>query len=201
MCKECSNLYNRTDAGIVKVGVNQSTINLWAHKRHCHPEEYKTISTHVNKTTKKSSDQESLPISILNMPCFSANLKVKDARLLYQNAAATLAIEESIPFRMFAPQPSFRCLFIHLNSESDKIVGINHHEVRASVLEMSGFAIEATKKEIRNHQIAWASDHWTGPDKVTYTTVIAHWINNTTWMLQVCMPRLQSLWKGHPPAS
>jgi hypothetical protein len=49
---------------------------------------------------------------------------------------------------------------------------------------MGGFAIEATKKEICNHQIAWTSDHWTGPDKVTYTTVTAHWINNTTWTLQ-----------------
>jgi hypothetical protein len=117
------------------------------------------------------------------MPGFSAMLKVKDARLLYQTAAATLAIEKGIPFCTFS-QPSFHCLFIRLNSESKKIVGLNRAEVRASVLKMGGFAIEATKKEIRNHQIAWTSDHWTGLDKVTYTTVTAHWIKNTTWMLQ-----------------
>jgi hypothetical protein len=107
------------------------------------------------------------------MPGFSAKLKLKDARLLYRTATATLAIEEGIPFCMFA-QPSFRCLFIPLDSESDKIVGLNRNEVRASVLEMGGFAIEATKKEIRNHKISWTSDHWAGPDKVTYTTVTAH---------------------------
>ena len=51
---------------------------------------------------------------------------------------------------------------------------LNCDEVRASVLEMGGFAIEAKKKEIRNHKIVWTSDHWTGPDKVTHTTVTAH---------------------------
>jgi hypothetical protein len=120
MCKECSNFCNNPDAGIVKVGVNQPTSNLQAHKRHHHPEEYKTLSTRVNKTTKKSSEQEVLPTSILNMPSFSTKLKVKDARLLYRTATATLAIEEGIPFRMFS-QPSFRCLFIPLNSESKKM--------------------------------------------------------------------------------
>ena len=133
----------------------------------------------MNKTTKKSSEQEVLPASIKNMPGFSAKLKLKDARLLYRTATATLAIEEGIPFCMFA-QPSFRCLFIPLDSESDKIVGLNRNEVRASVLEMGGFAIEATKKKIHSHKIAWTSDHWAGPDKVTYTTVTAHWINKRT---------------------
>jgi hypothetical protein len=121
MCKECSNFGNNPDAGIVKVGVNQSTSNLQAHKKHpCHPEEYKTLSTHVNKTTKKSSEQEVLPTSILSTPGFSTKHKVTDARLLYRTAAATLAIEEGIPFCMFS-QPSFCHLFIPLNSKSKKL--------------------------------------------------------------------------------
>jgi hypothetical protein len=182
MCKKCPTPAKSTDAGIVKVGVNQSTSNLRSHTRHHHPEEYETISTRVNKFTKRSSEQEVLPTSIKNMPGFSAKLKVKDARLLYRTAAATLAIEEGIPFRIFA-QPSFRRLFTPLNSESDRIVNLNRQEVRDSVFEMGGFAIEATKREIRNHQIAWTSDHWTGADKGTYTTVTAHWINNATWRL------------------
>jgi hypothetical protein len=74
-------------------------------------------------------------------------------------------------------------LFTPLNSESDRIVSLNHQEVRDSVIEMGGFAIEATKREIRNHKIAWTTDHWTGADKGTYTTVTAHWINNATWRL------------------
>jgi hypothetical protein len=127
----------------------------------------------LNKTTKKSSEQEVLPTFILNMPSFSARPKVKDARLLYWTATATLAIEEGIPFCTFS-QPSFRCLFIPLNSEFKNNVGLNQAEVRASVLKMGRFAIEAMKKEICNHQIVWTSDHWTGPDKVTYTTATAH---------------------------
>ncbi len=43
--------------------------------------------------------------------------------------------------------------------------------------------MEATKREIRSHQILWTTDHWTGTDKETYTTVTAHWINKTTWKL------------------
>ncbi len=67
------------------------------------------------------------------MPGFTVKLKVKDSRLLYRTAAATLAIEEGIPFRIFA-QPSFRCLFIPLKSEYDKIVKLNRQEVRDSVI-------------------------------------------------------------------
>jgi hypothetical protein len=44
--------------------------------------------------------------------------------------------------------------------------------------------VEATKREIHNHHIAWTTDHWTGQDKATYTTVIAHWIDDKTWMLK-----------------
>ena len=39
MCTKCSNLGNNTDSGIVKVGPNQSTSNLWSHTRYHHPEE------------------------------------------------------------------------------------------------------------------------------------------------------------------
>jgi hypothetical protein len=185
LCKECSTFHKNPDAGIIKVGVSRSTSNLRAHKRHHHPAEYKIITKHVDKTTKKSSRDGVLPTSITKMPGFSAKLKVQDARLLNWTAAATLAIEEGIPFRAFS-QPSFRRLFIPLNSESSKIVKLTCQEVRASVIAMGGFAIEATKREIRNHRIAWTTDHcWTGADKGPYTTatVTAHWINNATWAL------------------
>jgi hypothetical protein len=112
---------------------------------------------------KKLSEDDVLPKSIAKMSGFSVKLKVQDARLLYRNAAATLAVEEGIPFHMFS-QPSFRHLFIPLNSESNKIFKLTCQEVRASVLEMGGFATEAMKREICNHQIAWTTDHWTGTD-------------------------------------
>jgi hypothetical protein len=146
------------DAGIIKVGVSRSTSNLWAHKWPHHPANYEIITKRVDKTTKKSSGDGVLPTSITKMPGFSAKLKVQDARLLYRTAPATLAIEEGIPFCTFS-HPSFRRLFIPLNSESDKIVKLTCQEVRASVIVKGGFAIEATKREIYNHQIAWTTDH------------------------------------------
>jgi hypothetical protein len=125
---------------------------------------------------------EVLPTSIAKMPGFSAKLKVQDAMLLYRTAAATLAIEEGILYRTFS-HPSFCCLFIPLNSESNKIVKLTCQDIRTSVLEMGGFAIEATKTEICNHQIAWTTDHWMGADKGTYTTATENWINNANWTL------------------
>jgi hypothetical protein len=166
LCKECSTFHKKSNKGIVKVGMSQSTSNLRAHKKHHHPAEYETIAKRVDKTTIRSSVDGGLPKSIMMMPGFSVKLKVKDSRLLYRTAAATLTIEEGIPFRIFA-QPSFRRLFTPLNSESDRIVSLNRPEVRDSVIEMGGFAIEATKREIRNHKIAWTTDHWTGADKGT----------------------------------
>ena len=177
LCQECLTSHKNSDKGIVKVGWRQSTSNLRAHKRHHHPAEYETITKHVDKTTKRSSGDGGLPKSNKMMPGFCVKLKVKDARLLYRTAAVTLAIEEGILFRMFA-QPSFRCLFTPLNLDSDKIVNLNCQEVRDSVMEMGGFAIEATKREIHIHKIAWTTGHWTGAYKGTYTTVTAHWINN-----------------------
>ena len=182
LCKECSTSHKKSNKGIVKVGWSQSTSNLKAHKKYHHPAEYETITKRVVKTTIRSSGDGGLPKSITMMPGFSVKLKVKDSRLLYRTAAATLAIEEGIPFCIFA-QPSFHRLFTSLNSESDRIVNLNRDEVRATVIEMGGIAVEATKREIRNHQIAWTTDHWTGADKGTYTTVTAHWINNATWRL------------------
>ncbi len=173
LCKECSTFHKNPDARIIKVGLSQSTSNLWAHKRHHHPAEYKTNAECVDKITKKSSEDGVLPTSIAKMPGFSAKLKVQDARLLYQTTTATLAIKEGIPFHTFS-QPSFCHLFIPLNSESDNIVKLTCQEVRASVLEMDGFAIEAMKREICNHQIMWTTDHWTSTDKGTYTSVTAH---------------------------
>jgi hypothetical protein len=47
-----------------------------------------------------------------------------------------------------------------------------------------GYAVEATKREIHNHHIVWMTIHWTGADKLIYTTVTAHWIDDKTWMLK-----------------
>jgi hypothetical protein len=109
-----------------------------------------------------------------------------------------LAIEEGIPFRTFE-QPAFRRVFTPLNQDSDKIVNLARNQVQEAVLEMGWYAVEATKREIKNHHIAWTTDHWTGADKATYTTVTAHWIDGKTWMLKSAVLDFKFL-KGRPLA-
>ncbi len=71
-----------------------------------------------------------------------------------------------------------------MNHESDTIVNLRDKQVRDVVIEMGDYAMEATKREIQNHCIAWTTDHWTGADKATYTIVTAHWIYRKTWILR-----------------
>jgi hypothetical protein len=59
--KECSTFCKNPDAGVIKVGLSQSTSNLWAHKRHHHPAKYETITKHVDETTKELSKYGSSP--------------------------------------------------------------------------------------------------------------------------------------------
>jgi hypothetical protein len=49
---------------------------------------------------------------------------------------------------------------------------------------MGDYAMEATKREVHNHNIAWTTDHWAGADKATYTTVTVHWIDEKAWNLR-----------------
>ncbi len=78
----------------------------------------------------------------------------------------------------------FLQLFTPLNHESGKIVKLQRHQVKDAVIEMGDYAMEATKREVHNHKIAWTTDHWTGADKATYTTVTAHWIDEKAWSLR-----------------
>ena len=180
LCLSCSKSSN-PDSALVKIGISQSTSNLRAHKKFNHPKEYEVINNTNNLKTSQSVPSSTT--SIKNMPGFGTKLNTTSAKLIYRTAAATLAMEEGIPFRTFE-QPAFRRLFIPLHHESDKIVKLKRDQVKDAVLEMGSYAMEATKREIHNHQIAWTTDHWTGQDKATYTTVTAHWINDKTWMLK-----------------
>jgi hypothetical protein len=49
---------------------------------------------------------------------------------------------------------------------------------------MGDYGMEATKREVHNHNIAWTTDHWTGADKATYTTITAHLIDEKAWSLR-----------------
>jgi hypothetical protein len=110
MCLACSKSCCPTLA-IVKIGSSQSTSNLQAHKKSHHSEEYDAITKRVNlKNPQSTTCGEVIPTSIRNMPGFITKLNAKYAKLVYCTAAATLAIDEGIPFCTFK-QPSFLPLF------------------------------------------------------------------------------------------
>ncbi len=111
LCKECTTFKNNPDAGIVKIGAY-----LWSHKKHHHPAEYETITKGLNKITMKSNGEGVLPTSILNMPGFTVKVKVKDAKLLYRTATATLAIKEGIPFCVSLNLHSTNYLFLSMQN-------------------------------------------------------------------------------------
>jgi hypothetical protein len=85
-------------------------------------------------------------------------LNAKCAKLVYCTAAAMLAIEEGIPFCTFE-QPSFLQLFTPLNHESGKIVKLQGHQVKDAVIEMGDYAMDATKRKVHNHNIAWTTEN------------------------------------------
>jgi hypothetical protein len=144
---------------IVKIGTSQSTNNLRAHKKSHHSEKYDAMAKHVNlKNPQSTTLGEVVPTYIRKMPGFVTKLNAKCAKVVYHTAAAMLAIEEGIPFCAFE-QPLFLQLFTPLNHESGKIVKLQHHQVKDAVIEMGDYAIEATKREVHNHNIAWITDH------------------------------------------
>jgi hypothetical protein len=158
MCLLCLKLGNNPKSGIVKVGISQSTSNLQAHKKYNHPTEYEAITNHSNLKNPQSTTLGELPTSIKNMPGFTTKLNAKCTKLIYCTAAAMFAIEEGIPFSNFK-KPLFCQLFTPLNHESHKIVKLQRHQVKDAVIEMGVYAVEATKREICNHHIAWTTDH------------------------------------------
>ena len=39
---------------------------------------------------------------------------------------------------------------------------------------------------MKEHEIAWTTDHWTGPNDETYSTVTAHFITED-WLMESCV--------------
>ena len=48
------------------------------------------------------------------------------------------------------------------------------------------YAEKAMLLEMREHKIAWTTDHWTGPNDETYSTVTPHFITKD-WLMESCV--------------
>ena len=104
-------------------------------------------------------------------------LGVSDLRSMFKVAAVTLSIEEAVPFSLFSA-PSFRNLFKPLHKKWDEIVNVDRRCIREETMKMGRYAEEATIKELKGRPISRTTDHWTGPNDESYSTLTAHFIDD-----------------------
>ena len=187
VCDECMTK-GKPKQGIVKIGKDQSTSNLKSHIKRHHRAKFEQINDGIIQgTNDKANPYSAQPASIKDQPGFIRKRKVEDSKALYKTGCATLAVEEGLAFRTFA-RPAFRRLFDAVNREAEKIVNVSADQVRDEVMSMGRHAKDATKMEMKNRKVSWTSDHWTGPDGLTYTTVTAHCIDEETWkLISLCL--------------
>lgn len=53
-------------------------------------------------------------------------------------------------------------------------------------MELGRFCKDATEVEMTDRELSWTTDHWTGPNNQTYSTLTAHWISEL-WEMEACM--------------
>ena len=109
-------------------------------------------------------------------------LGITDIKRQFRVAATTWIIEEAIPIRMIT-RPTFRMMFKPLNKRWNEVVNVDMRGIREETMTMGRYAQEATLKELRGRAISWTTDHWTGPNNESYTTLTAHYIDEN-WSIQ-----------------
>ena len=94
------------------------------------------------------------------------------------------AVMENVSLRMFG-SPSFRKMFVPLNKEAPNVVNVNRDGIRGDIMCLGKVAQEATRIELSRecHKITWTTDHWTGPNNETRTTMTGHYVDKN-WNMQ-----------------
>ena len=64
--------------------------------------------------------------------------------------------------------PTYCNLFGPFNEKADEITNIDQRDVREEVMSHGRYAEKAALFEMREHKIAWTTNHWTGPNDETY---------------------------------
>ena len=82
---------------------------------------------------------------------------------------------------------AFRKMFTAVNKAAGKIVNINAQSLCTEILTLGIMASEASRRELVGKHVSYTSDHWTGPNDETYTTVTAHYISENWVMRSVCI--------------
>jgi hypothetical protein len=85
-------------------------------------------------------------------------------------------IDKGIPFSM-VEEKTFHKMFEPLNKKAPEIVNVDCKSICNVVMLHGRLAKEASQIEMEGQKVAWTTDHWTGPNDQTYSTVTAHFIN------------------------
>lgn len=151
------------------------------HLNYKHNNEYKALH---DKTETLKSETPSKNHTIEQFG-FKTRPKPKELAVrveLYRQAVTAWAIEANIALSKVAA-PSFRRIVDVAvpPNEKGKFI-ITQQNVRERITELGSLTRKATKIEMKNKIMAYTTDHWTGPNGKTYTTLTGHWIED--WIMK-----------------
>lgn len=95
---------------------------------------------------------------------------LSDMKQLFKTAASIWAVEEAVPFSMFSKE-TFRNIFKPLHKKADEITNLDSRAIREHVMLLGRLAKAATEIEMTDREMSWTTDHWSGPNDQTYTTL------------------------------
>jgi hypothetical protein len=163
-------------------GNDSSTSGMNKHLMFKHIDVYKRMQQEANQNKTKSK-----------APKITTHFKVtdkktdKEMKQLFTVAAATCAATNGLPLDLFT-RPSFRNMFGAISRTADRVVNIGSTCLRKEVLMLGLIAEDAVRAELIGKRVSYTSDHWTGPNDETYTTVTAHFIDTDVWeMRSMCI--------------
>ena len=170
-------------------GPDNSTGGMKKHVRNKHFEEFCRIVEKEAKAKEDAAQQEKRqnPKSRITGH-FRQKDKLTDAeaKQLYLVAASTCAATHGLPLSLFE-KPAFRKMFTSVSKSAAKVVNIGSTSLRTEILTLGMITSVATHKELVGKRVSYTSDHWTGPNDETYTTVTAHYISEDWVMMSVCI--------------
>jgi hypothetical protein len=151
---------------------------------------------HYNETMKGSLESMSgcQDITLIFQPQEKQRyLGIGDAKELFKTAVASWMINKGIPCSM-VEEKTFHKMFEPFNKKVPEIVNVDCKSIVKVVMRHGRLAKEARQIEMEGQKVAWTTDHWTGPNDQTYSTVTAHFLS-ANWSHVWCILDLK-VFKG-----
>ena len=155
------------------------TNSLSYHLLNAHPE----LTVTVDSTGKKKASNH-----IRSFKGFEKKKKSsQELKILFHDSVVRWIMEEAVPFR-YVEAKSFRSMINSVidNSNEDDMFRMSRSMLRTKILKLGLLCKQATKEELKKYQLSFTTDHWTGPNDETYTTLTCHYISEE-WEYHSCV--------------